>query len=138
MTRNRKNNDDTTDNFPKVGDGEDQVVDVSGQRWPGAQMWPRDRTITPPLPGRALPHRTPTMINAETGQALGDLTERAVARAAQRAALDKTLSSVGGPRTVDMLRHVFGTNLHRGPGTASAERSGYMTDRAATDTDRAD
>jgi hypothetical protein len=69
--------------FPKTGD-HDQVVNVSGA--------PSDATLSEPVPSsvrfpksyRALPHRQPKLIDAESGQALGDLTEQAAADAARR------------------------------------------------------
>ncbi|SRR6266568_2857641 len=68
--------DDARNTFPKVGDDSDRVVDTSGADWPGAEMAARPRTITQPRPGRALPHRRPTTIDAESGETLRADTER--------------------------------------------------------------
>ena len=106
----------TTDVFSAVGDGDGQVVDVSGQRWPGVQMRPRDRAITPPPPGQHVSPRTARMINARTGQRLGEETERAAAdatrRVATRTALGKTIDAAH-PSERRTLAHLFGFTLGR-------------------------
>lgn len=104
----RRYSDATTDTFPKVDEA--GVVNVSGADWPGAEVVDRPRTITPPPPGRAVSRRTPIEINAETGQALGEMTERAAARAARRFALCEIVDRAH-PSEREMLRHLFGLNL---------------------------
>jgi hypothetical protein len=92
-------------------DAEDQVVNVSGADWPGSQMVDRPRTITPPRPGQHVSRRTTTMINAETGQALGDLTERAAADSASHLAFRREHVDRAHPSARPMLEHIFGLNL---------------------------
>lgn|ERR1017187_374087 len=55
----RRYGDTTTDNFEKVGNGEDEVDNASGQRSPYTIDLPRDREITPPPPGQHLSPRVP-------------------------------------------------------------------------------
>lgn len=102
----------TTDNFPKVGD-EHQVVNVSGADWPGAQMLARDSSkITAPPPGRALSHRQPRLIDADSGQQLGLETEQAAAYAARHLSIEETVDRAdAGQREQEYLDHVFGLNL---------------------------
>jgi hypothetical protein len=102
--------DKSTDKFPKVGDDEAQVVNVSGDPSPNTQAVRRPRTVSGTTPGGPTGHRTPVEINAETGQALGEMTERAAARAARRLALRETIDRVH-PSEREMLRHLFGLNL---------------------------
>src|SRR5450755_3128117 len=74
-------NNDARDTFPKIGD-HDTVENVSGAPWPGAEMLPRDREITPPPPGKHLSPRVPVEIDAETGQALGENLAKGLTAAA--------------------------------------------------------
>jgi hypothetical protein len=111
MTRNAKGQDAARDTFAKIGDDEAEVVNTSGTQWPGAQMRPRDRAITPPPPARALPHRSPMTIDAETGQALGDLTERAASDAARHLSIRREMVDQSHPSARPMLRHIFGIGL---------------------------
>jgi hypothetical protein len=101
-------NDNARDTFEKVGDYDD-VENVSGADWEGAEAVLRPRTITPPRPGRAMSPRTQTMINAQSGETLGTELERAAARAARRIALEKMIDQAPAGR--EMLRHLFGLNL---------------------------
>ncbi len=105
----RRYGDATTDTFPAVG-GYDTVEDVSGEPWPGAEMQARPRTAVPLPPARSVSRRTPVEINAETGQALGEMTERAAARAARRLALREMVEREH-PSIRPMLEHLFGLNL---------------------------
>ena len=83
---------------------------VSGDPSPNTQAVRRPRTVSGTTPGGPTGHRTPVEINAETGQALGEMTERAAARAARRLALRETIDRVH-PSEREMLRHLFGLNL---------------------------
>jgi hypothetical protein len=96
-------------NLPKVG-GEDQVVNVSGAPSANTERRPRDHAIAPPPPGRALPHRRPVEIDAQSGQALGEKAEKATAYAANKASIRKTVDQADpmGQREEECLRHVLG------------------------------
>jgi hypothetical protein len=62
--------------------------------------------------GQHLSPRTARLITGRTGQALGDLTEKATATAARRASIRWTVQSVtAGQREQEYLAHVFGLNL---------------------------
>jgi hypothetical protein len=98
------------DAFPKVGDDEAEVVNTSGAHWPGSQMQARPRTITAPPPGRALSHRSPIEIDAESGQRLGTRTERALSQAAGKLSIAETIDRASVSER-GMLRHIFGLNL---------------------------
>ena len=134
---NTKRQDAARDTSPKVG-GYDQVQDVSGAPWPGAERALRGRAITPPPPGPLISSRTAQMINAETGQALDADLVRVAARAAERAALSKQIEE-SHPSARPMLRHIFGVGLPGRDwaiaGTADVERSGNKAARPGTRTD---
>ena len=102
----------TTDVFPAVGDGgQDQVVNVSGQRWPGAQMRPRGRTMPTTPPGQHLSPRTARMIDAQSGEQLDqDLGQRLTAAAQRKASVKATIDRADpmGEREEDYLRTVLG------------------------------
>lgn len=108
--KNRKNNDDARDTFPKVGDDEAEVVNASGQPSPNTKRVSRGRSITPP-PGRALPHRRQMMINAESGQRLDTHAERALSQAAGKLSIAETVDQVPAGR--ETLRHIFGVTVRR-------------------------
>ena len=100
-----------TKNYDYADDyAEDQVVNVSGQRWPGSHMALRPRTITPPPPGGHLTPRTQVMIKAESGQRLGTRTERALSEAAGKLSIAETVDRASVSER-GMLRHIFGLNL---------------------------
>jgi hypothetical protein len=103
-------NDDARDTFAKVGDY-DTVQDVSGAPWPGAERALRGCAITPPPPGPSMSHRTAQMINAGTGQVLGDLTERAAADAARHLSIRREHVDRAHPSARPILEHLFGLNL---------------------------
>jgi hypothetical protein len=102
--------DQARDTFAKVGDY-DTVEDVSDAPWPGAERARIGRAITPPPPGPSMSHRTAIMINAETGQALCDLTERAAADSARHLSIRREHVDRMHPSARSMLEHIFGLNL---------------------------
>jgi hypothetical protein len=86
----------------------DYSHDISDDDWPGSHMLPR--------PGQHVSPRTQTMINAESGERLGDLSERAAADAARHVSIRHEHVDQAHPSARPMLRHVFGLNLPgRGP-----------------------
>lgn len=103
--------DKSTSTFPKVGDDEAQVVNVSGAPSPNTEMVRRPRTVPATTPGGPTSHRTPVEINAETGQRLGTRTERALSEAVGKLSIAESVDRVEYPREREMLRHVFGLNL---------------------------
>lgn len=106
----RRYGDSTTDTFPKVGDDEAQVVNVSGQRWPGAEMQARPRTITALPPGQHVSHRTPVEIDADSGQRHGTRAERALSEAVGKPSIRETVDQ-SHPSIRPTLEHLFGLNL---------------------------
>jgi len=101
----------STDKFPKVGDDEVQVVDVSGMPSPNTKPVRRPRTVSATPTDGPTSHRTPVEINAETGQRLGTCTERALSEAVGKLSIAESVDRVEYPREREMLRHVFGLNL---------------------------
>ncbi len=105
-------NDIARSDFPKVGDGgQDHVVNVSGQRWPGAQMRPRGRTMPTTTPSQHLSPRTARMIDAQSGEQLdhelaGRLTTAAQRKASIKATIDR--ANPMGEREEEYLRPVLG------------------------------
>ena len=97
----------------RSGDNDGQVVNVSGYRWPGAEMRPRGRTMPTTPPGRPLRHRTPVEITgATTGPALGRFTEEAAANTVRHLSIEETVDAAdAGPREQELLDHLFGLNL---------------------------
>ncbi len=66
-----------------------------------------------------LQHRTPVVIDATSGQHLGDLTEQAAAGAARHLTVKETADRAGaGPREQQLLDHVFGNLEPARPGIA--------------------
>lgn len=107
----RRYGDTTTDDFAKMSDDEVQVVNASGAPSPNTETVRRPRTITAPPPGQHLSPRTPIEINAETGQALGEMTEKATANAARHLAFRREHVDRAHPSARPMLEHIFGLNL---------------------------
>lgn len=101
-------NDDANYDY---ADDYDDVENVSGAPWPGSQMRLRPRTITPPRPGQHLSSRRQTMINAQSGEKLGDLTERAAADSARHLSIRREHVDRAHPSARPMLEHLFGLNL---------------------------
>jgi hypothetical protein len=98
-----KAKDKSTSNFAKVGDDEDQVVDVSGEPSPNTQAVPRPRTVGEGNLGGPTSHRTPVEIDATTGQAYGEATQ-ARARETWAAAIGQ----IGDPGSREHLSNLLG------------------------------
>ena len=108
----RRYSDDSRDTFDKVGDSEAEVDNVSGQPSAYTEMRPRGRTMPTTPPGQHLSPRTARMIDAQSGQRLDADLARSVARAAERAALRKTIDNAH-PSERETLAHLFGFTLGR-------------------------
>ena len=94
-------NPPTTTDFPKAGDDEADVVNVSGH--PGTTPpVPRPRTMDTTAPGYA-GHRAQIEIDAQSGEQFGAAT----AARAQRVWAD-AVEHLSGPHTRGYLRNVFG------------------------------
>ena len=100
----------TRTDFPKMGADGPPVVNASGAPSSNTQMQPRDRSnvaasVPAPRPGR----RAATQIDAMTGEHLRDHTDRATTAAVRQARMARAVEETqAGPRTLDMMRHVFG------------------------------
>ena len=103
MTRNRKNNDDARSDFPKADDSE--VVDIGGQRSPNTMPVPRPRTASPALPSRQ--PRQQIMINAESGERLGENMQKATMRDVRKAGIRAEIGRAT-PGEQDHLGFIFG------------------------------
>jgi hypothetical protein len=90
----------------------DDVLNISGADWPGAEMVSRPRTSTAPPPGRSLSHRTPVEIGAETGRALDERLETSLSAAAQRRlSIRRTVQAGTSVSQRAYEDHVFGLRL---------------------------
>lgn len=127
-----------TSTFPKVGDNAD-VVNVSGAPSDATMAVAKPSTVKFPRSYREqLPHRQPKLIDAESGLALGDLTEQAAADAARRIHYSSTSDNIeranakydrareaidaSHPSAKPMLSHLFGLDL---PDAAADKSRGY-------------
>ena len=105
-------NHTTTDSFPKAGDDEAQVVNVSGA--PSPNTLPADRKAGGPtsaeLGSDDKSNRTPVEIDAESGQLYDSGTQ---ARARQ--VWSKAADQLGDPRSRTLLGNILGldTGLDR-------------------------
>jgi hypothetical protein len=97
--------DKSTDKFPKVGDDEAQVVNVSGDPSPNTKPVPRPRTVSATPPGGPTSRRSPVEIDATTGQAFGEATA-ARARQVWAGAVDRHVCP-----GCDPVQHQFLGNL---------------------------
>lgn len=100
--------DKSTSTFPKAGDDEAQVVNVSGDPSPNTQPVPRPRTVDEGNLGGPTSRRTPVEIDATTGQAFGAATQ-ARARETWAAAVGQ----IGDPGQQHYLANLLGLD---GPG----------------------
>ena len=104
----------TTTSFDKMDSDGPEVVNLSGAPSPNTTMVRKPDVVASVPSGPPLGHRTPTMIDAESGQRLGDFTEEAAANTVRHLTIAETVDRAGaGPREQDLLDHVFGTNLRR-------------------------
>lgn len=105
----------STSDFGKMGgDVAESVVDVSGAPSPNTRMVPRPNTITAPPPSRALRHRRPIEVDAQSGEQLDhDLGQRLTAAAQSKASIKATVDQHPPGLNKDLEMHVFGLNLGR-------------------------
>jgi hypothetical protein len=99
----------TRTDFPKVGSDGPPVVNASGAPSSNTQMVRKPdvaaASVPQPRPGR----RAARQINAQSGQALGDMTERATTASVRQAPIARAVEETqAGARTLDMYRHLFG------------------------------
>jgi hypothetical protein len=106
----RRYSDNATTVFPAVG-SYDSVVNTSGADWEGAEMARKRGTVSASAPSRPLSSRAPETIDGDTGQTLGDLTERAAADAARHLSIKETVVQGDPGLNREMERHLFGLNL---------------------------
>ncbi len=105
MTKN------TSDRFEKVGDAEDQVVNISGAPSPNTKPVPRPRTAEARPPGRPLPHRGAVQVDATTSETYDASMAHGLTAAAQRRLSVRRTVGQAGPSERPMLEHIFGLNL---------------------------
>ena len=111
MTRNRKNNGDTTtDTFPAVGDY-DHADPVSAAPSPNTRMVSRPRTASAGPPHEHPGQRTQIEIDATSGERLdSDMAKGLTLAAARRASIRRTVENLDPPGR-GYLSHLFGLNL---------------------------
>lgn len=99
----------TTDVFPKNGPGGPEVTNAGGTPSPYTQSVGRrdGGPTTPDTGGDNKSNRQPIMINAETGQAMFNSTERALSRAAQHREQVRGIIA-GSEDPAGYLSHLFG------------------------------
>lgn len=93
-------NYDTRDTFPKVGDDEPELVDVSGAPSPNTMPVARPRTVGEANVGGPTSHRSPVLIDARAGEQLDarlgrDLTLAAMRRREIRETVEAGTGSIG-------------------------------------------
>ena len=98
----------TVGTFATVGDY-GQVVNTSGQPSPNTEAVRKREVaaaaVPQPRPGR----RAATQISGRDGEQLRDHLDRATTAAARQAPIARAVEETqAGPRTLDMMRYVFG------------------------------
>ena len=98
----------TTSTFATVGDY-GQVVNASGQPSPNTEAVREREVVAQSVPqGRPGP-RGVTQISGRDGEQLRDHLDRATTAAVRQARIARAVEETqAGPRTLDMMRHVFG------------------------------
>lgn len=101
-----------TKSYDYADDYSDDVLNVSGARWPDAEMQARPRTITSPRPGQHVSHRTPVEIDAESGARLdAELAKGLTLAAERRLSVRRTVEAATSDSQRAYEDHVFGLNL---------------------------
>jgi hypothetical protein len=102
----------TTDVFPKMGDSEADVENVSGQPSPYMQRVGRKGPTAPDLGGQNKSNRTPVEIDAESGQRLdAELAKGLTLAAERRLSVRRTVEAGTSVSQRAYEDHVFGLNL---------------------------
>ena len=95
--------DKTTSNFPKAGDSEAEVANVSGEPSANTELRPRDGALDPAPPSEPPGHRTPVEVDAESSQLYDSGT-----RARARQVWSKAADQLGDPRSRTLLGNILG------------------------------
>ena len=92
--------------------GQDRVDNASGQPSANTTVVSKPVVATSAPPGPPPGHRTPVVISGHDGQALGDLSEGALAGVTRHLTIRETVDAAGAhPREQEYLDFIFGRNL---------------------------